>query len=296
MKNNLSNLKSVNGKKVLGRPAGHMIKKGMELFYPYGKAYNLKVQGPRNKLYDHKEIYVSLRNIKKELHKNYKNSDGYGFCFLLTLCQIIHKEQIEERKLGQVRNGRRSLRLRVGKDRKFFVEWLASICEKLKEYPCPGIKRDIQAQLDLLSLYDEEDLKENPVLDLKNWIVLTLTMTEDFFLPEVLKLHLWTTSKVLQRDSFESNPIKHNYYEGLICGTGTNQSTKNLFTHQEWQKIFNTGGKDPFAHIFLSEGHYYEVYDLDEDWYTNNYELSFQSLCANIVDSVLPEVRKTCRN
>jgi hypothetical protein len=110
------------------------------------------------------------------------------------------------------------------------------------------------------------------------------------------RLQRISTSKVLQRDSFESNPIKHNYYEGLICGTGTNQSTKNLFTHQEWQKFFNTGGKDPFAHIFLSEGHYYEVYDLDEDWYTNNYELSFESLCANIVDSVLPEVRKTCRN
>ena len=291
--NNLSNLNSVKGKKALGRPAGHKIEEHTELLYPYGKAYNLKVQGPPHKLYDHKEIHVALRNIQKELAKNYKNSEGYGFCFLLTLCQIIHQEQMEKQNLGQVRNGRRSLRLRKGNERKFFVEWLATICEKLKEYPCDGIKRDIQAQLDLLSLYNEDDLKEYPVLDLTNWIVLTLTMTTDFFLPQDLKFHLWTTSKVLQRESFESIPKQTNFYEGLVCGTGSNQSSRNSFNYHEWIHIFQTGAKDSFAQIFLNDGHYYEVHDFDEQWYIHNYESSLESLISNFVHSVLPEVRKT---
>jgi hypothetical protein len=121
-------------------------------------------------------------------------------------------------------------------------------------------------------------------------------MTENFFLPEELKFHVWSTSKVLQRDSFQSIPEIHNFYEGLICATGTNQSTKNAFNYEEWVKcIFNTGN-NPYSHIFLNEGHYYEVYDIDQEWYYKNFELSFSSLCENFVDSVLPEVQKTFKH
>ncbi len=99
-------------------------------------------------------------------------------------------------------------------------------------------------------------------MDLGNWILLQSTMTENFFLPEELKFHVCSTSKVLQRDSFKNIPKEHHFYEGLICAMGTNQSTENAFNYEKWVTYnFNTD-PNPYSHIFLNRSHYYEVYDL----------------------------------
>ena len=209
---------------------------------------------------------------------------------------MTQRDKIEQMELGILKNGRRTLQLEKGKDREFFVAWLENILQSAHTHSNQYMIQALDTQLLMLKTVDDirfqnlgnkityVDKKVIPSLDSKDYVENRFTLQPEFFLSEIVKLHLWT---------FDGNSSYH--------GEGTNQSGDFEFTHNEWrQQIFNTVMGDinprPYQHIILANNHFHEVFELQTDWFRSRFDQAVNNLCVNIIESVLPNVATTCRH